>query len=34
MSGLSKYQGEPDSHLWWVFKYYVNKAVANQLALS
>ena len=34
MSGLSKYQGEPDSNLWRVFKYYVNKAIATQLDLS
>lgn len=34
MSALSKYQGEPDSNLWRVFKFYVNEAVYNQLDLS
>lgn len=34
MSGLSRYLGEPDSNLWRVFKFYVNKAILNQLDLS
>lgn len=34
MSALSRYQGEPDSNLWRVFKYYINKAVSHQLDLS
>lgn len=34
MSALSKYLGEPDSNLWRVFKYYVDRAVHSQLDLS
>jgi len=34
MSAMSKHLGEPDSNLWRVFKYYVDKAVHRQLDLS
>jgi transposase len=34
MSALSKYLGEPANNLWRVFKYYVNKAIDEQLDLT